>query len=265
MIKQSLRRMCVVLILLMAQIGLAEETEQRLLVVRPEGSWPPWEITVEGSEPTGIHIDLVKEVAKSLNLSVIIKTYPWKRAIQMLKDGDADAITYMSKTDEREQFGYFFEGNVLSSSPIGFFILKKNQNDIHFSGDIKSLQPYTIGSCRGFSYDEAFDKATFLTKDDGASDEKFLLKKLIGERFKIAIGYINDVKYNAKQMGISDQIVFLRPNLSEGHPVYLVFSKAKRHEELAKRFSDGMTAFKSTSKYNDLLKRYGIDEEKAKP
>jgi len=261
MMKQYLKKMCVALILLMAQTGLAEEAEQKLLVVRPEGSWPPWEIAVEGSEPTGIHIELVKDVAKSLNLSVIIKSFPWKRAIQMLKDGEADAVTYMSKTEEREQFGYFFAGNMLSNSQIGFFILKKNRNDIHFSGDIKSLQSYTIGTCRGFSYDETFDKAAYLTKDDGAADEKFLLRKLIADRFKIAIGYINDVKYNARQMGVSDQIMFLQPYLSEGHPVYIVFSKAKRHEELAKRFSERMTDFKSTSQYNDLLKKYGIDEE----
>lgn len=164
----------------------------------------------------------------------------------------------MSKTEEREKFGYFFEGNILSISQIGFFILKKNQHEIHFSGDLTSLKPYTIGTCRGFSYDEKFDQATFLTKDDGAPDEIFLLQKLLAERFKIAIGYVNDVKYNANQMGIADQIVFLSPNLSEGRPVYLVFSKAKELEALAKRFSEGMATFKSSANYQELLKKYGL-------
>ncbi len=127
--KQYLRGMYTVLFLCLAHVGFAEEAPHKLLVVRPEGSWPPWEIAAGSGEPTGIHIELIQEAARSLNLSVTIKTYPWKRAIKMLKDGYADAITYMSKTDERKQFGYFFDGNVLSVSQIGFFILKKHQDE----------------------------------------------------------------------------------------------------------------------------------------
>lgn len=67
-------------------------------------------------------------------------------------------------------------------------------------------------TCRGISYDEAFETATFLAKDDGASDEYTLLKKLLAERIPIAIGYVNDVKYTAKRMGVAEQIT--RPRLA---------------------------------------------------
>ncbi len=258
--KRSIRGLCVVLVVFMAHVGFAAEAPQNLVVVRPESFWPPQEMLIDG-ELAGIHIELVREVARSLNLSVTFETYPWKRAIQMLKNGETDAITYMSKTDEREQFGYFFEGNVISKASIGFFILKKHEDEIHFSGDLKSLQAYTIGTCRGFSYDEAFDQATYLTKDDGAANEETLLMKVLDERTKIAIGYVNDIKYAAKRMGVAEQIVFLRPYLSEGRAIYVVFSKAKPYEELAKRFSDAMEAFKSTAQYDDLMKKYGIEAE----
>ena len=259
MMKRCVMGMCAVLVVFMAHGSFAAEESKKLLVVRPEGFWPPQEMLVDG-KLAGIHIELVQTVAKSLNLSVTIETYPWKRAVQMLKDGEADASTYMSKTPEREEFAHFFEGNVLSNTPIGFFILKKNEGKIKFSGDLKSLQTHTIGTCRGFSYDEKFDKATYLTKDDGAENEEKLLMKIRDERTPIAIGYLNDIKYAAKVMGIADKIVFLRPYLSEGHAVYLSFSKAKKNETLAKQFSDAMEAFKSTPQYRDLLKKYGIEE-----
>lgn len=258
MLKQFIRVVCAAMCLFAAHTCFAAEFPRDLLIVRPEGSWPPWEMITDG-ELEGIHINLVREAAGKLNIPVTIKTYPWKRAIQMLKQGKADAITYMSRTDEREQFGYFFDGNILSQAPIGLFMLKEYESSIHFSGNLKSLQSYTIGTCLGYAYQDEFDKADWLTKDDGAPDEKILLQKLIAKRFQIAAGYVNDVKYNARQVGIFDQIVFLRPYLSEGRAVYLVFSKAKHHEELARQFADAMKVFKTTPQYDDLLKKYGVD------
>jgi polar amino acid transport system substrate-binding protein len=258
MMKQFITAMCLILTIVTAQVGFATDAPTNLLIVRPDGSWPPWEMVVDG-ELAGVHIELVQEIARKLNLSVTIKSYPWNRAIRMLEDGKVDAGTYMSKTKEREQFSYFYEGNILSRSPIGFFTLKKYENAVHFSGNLKSLQSYIIGACRGFSYGEEFDQATYLIKDAGAEDEKALLRKMDAGRFKIAIGYINDITYSAKELGISEQLVFLHPQLSEEHAVYLAFSKARQHEQLAKEFSDAMKAFKATPQYHELLKKYGVE------
>lgn len=240
------------------QPSWAQESPRQILVVRPEGSWPPWEITIDGKEPSGVHIEMIQAVAKNLNISLTIKTYPWKRAIAMLRSGRADAITYMSKTEERAKFGYFIDGNILSVSSIGFFVLKKNSKDIQFTGELTSLQQYTIGTCRGYSYHTKFDNAEYLVKDDGAADESILVKKLIAGRVKIAIGYVDDVNYHARQLGLEDQLVFLQPLLSKGRPTYLVFSKAKQHKALAQDFARGMIAFKSSQAYRDLLAKYGI-------
>ncbi|GAB6098030.1 hypothetical protein JCM14469_42840 [Desulfatiferula olefinivorans] len=249
----------VVVIAAMAEVVIAADAPTHLLVVRPCGSWPPWEIVSENGDLTGVHIELVTEAARALNLSVTIETYPWKRAIEMLKDGQADAITYMTKTEERKHYGVFVDGNALSASQIGFFVLHRNYDDIRFNGDLGSLAGYTIGTCRGYSYEEGFDTADYLTKDDGAIDEKALLQKLMAKRFKIAVGYVNDIKYNAKQMGLSQQITFLKPFLADRRVVYLVFSKARHHDALARRFADAMVAFKTSPAYRELLDRYGAD------
>jgi polar amino acid transport system substrate-binding protein len=233
--------------------------EPGLLVVRPDGSWPPWETVVNG-EPVGIHIDLVRSVSKALGVPVVVKSYPWLRAIRMLKQGEADAITYMSRTAEREQFGYFMEGNVLSSTRIGFFVLKSNEDRFRFSGDLTSLKGYTLGTCRGFSYGEQFDKAGFLNKVDGASDEYALLKMIAAGHVQIGVGYVGDMKLAAERLGMSDNISLLSPLLAERRDLYLVFSKAKQHQDLAKRFSDAMKAYKQTPDYRALLKSYNVTE-----
>lgn len=243
--------------LLIACVCVASESS--LLVVRPDGSWPPWEMVVNG-EPVGIHVEMVQSVSKALGVPVVIRSYPWLRAIRMLKQGDADAITYMSRTAEREQFGYFMEGNILSSTRIGFFILKSQEGRLSFSGDLRSLKGYLLGTCRGFSYGEMFDKADFLDKDDGAADEYALLKMLAAGHVQIAVGYVGDMKLAADRLGMSDSVSLLSPVLSERRDLYLVFSKARRHQELARRFSEAMKAYKQTPEYRDLLKKYGVGE-----
>lgn len=224
-----------------------------------DGFYPPNDMIINNTL-TGFHIDLVNAVARKLNIDVIFKTYPWKRSLIMLKDGELDAVTYMTRTREREQFGYFFEENVLSVTQFGFFVLKERAREIVYSGDFKQLQPYTIGTIRGYSYGHAFDEAAYLRKDDGANTETEQLYKLMGRRFDIGIGVVARIRYIANQMGIADQIVFLNPYLAQ-IPCYIVFSKKKNHEQLAKQFAEAMKSFKKTDSYQALVVKYGILEK----
>ena len=256
---QYLQTCCLAIILCMIQTSFAESTIKTLLVVRPDGSWPPQEMVVDG-ELSGLHIELTQTVAARLNINITFKSLPWKRAIEMFKNGDADAITYMAKTSEREQFGYFLQDNVLSKASVGFFILKKYQHDIRFSGELNSLQDYLIGSVLGFSYDEEFDEMASLNKFNGAENEENLIKMLIAERVSIAIGHVDVIKFLVKHMNVADKIMFLSPYLTEGREHYLVFARAKGHGDLANQFANAMRAFKSTPEYTQLLKKYGIEE-----
>ncbi|KJZ13843.1 hypothetical protein TW85_11640 [Marinomonas sp. S3726] len=255
-----LQRLCLTLSLLLVQSSFAEEALQELLVVRPDGSWPPHEMYVNG-ELTGFHIELVQKVASTIPLKLKFESLPWKRAIEMLKKGDADAITYMGKTSEREAFGYFYDGNVISKATVGFFIEKKYLNNIQFSGELSSLMPYSIGTVLGFSYQEEFDQMTSLNKINIAENEENLLKMLLAGRMQMAIGHVGDIGYHAKRIGVANQVIFLKPYLTEGREHYIVFAKAKGHDQLAKTFSEAMKAFKSTPEYLALQQKYGLDEK----
>jgi len=251
---------CVMIGLVAAAAQPAIAMIRQITVVRPEGNWPPYEMVID-DELTGVHIELIRKAAESLDLSVTFTAAPWKRAIDMLRTGRADAITFMSQTDERQHLGYFFQGNILSSPPVGFVTLKKYESSIHYSGNLKDLKPYRIGTVKGYSYEHAFDHASWLKTDDGAINAAQLLRKLKAGRFQIAATYIPDLKYQAKIMGIADDIVFLKPYLLEKRANYLVFMKAKPHEALAKRFADALAAFRSTPAYGVLLKRFGVHKQ----
>ncbi len=262
---RSRQNLCLILfspLLLMftlMQNSFAGNSTQNLLVVRPDGSWPPQEMMVNG-ELTGFHIELVQAAAHLVGLSVTFKSLPWKRAIEMLKKGDADAITYMAKTSERENFGYFYEENILSKATVGFFIRKELEHEVHFSGELESLKGYSIGSILGFSYHEEFDQTAILNKFNSAENEENLIKMLIAGRIDIAIGHVDLINYLAKGMGVDEEIMFLTPYLTQGRKHYLVFAKAKGDKKSVRQFADAMKRFKVSNSYRDLLNKYGLEE-----
>lgn len=164
-----------VLISLISNPIFSIDNVKKITVARGgDAFYPPYDMIIN-DEITGFHIDFVREVAKRLNTEVEFVSYPWRRAVKMLKAGELDAVTYMSKTVEREQFGYFLEGNILSILQDGFFILKDRFPDFKYSGKLTQLEPYIIGLQMGFSYGQSFDDATFLKKNNLAKNETQLI------------------------------------------------------------------------------------------
>lgn len=244
------------LILLSVPVAAEHAAIKPLLIVRAEGFFPPHEMLQKG-QLTGANIDLIEAAAARMHIKVVFETYPWLRAINMLKKGQADAISYIGKSAEREAFAYFEEGNRLAFVQNGFFTLKHTDPPIHYSGDMKQLEPYSIGFIRGRRSYPDFDQATFLTKDENARDEEQLLNMLLVKRFEVGMAPIARVKYIAKQMKIDNQLVYLQPFTST-IPTYLAFAKVKGHGPLAKEFAQAMAAVKKSHQFQDILKKYDV-------
>lgn len=244
-------------VVIMVHSVIAAEAPQNLSIVRGNGFWPPYEWTEEGILK-GFHIDLVKEVAAKLQLNVQFQSVPWKRAINMIQKGEADAITYLARTEEREKFANYFEGNQLHQARVGFFSLKEREQDIKYTGKLEQLKNFKICTLLGQTYGTEFEQATYL-KIDKTKTEEVVLKKLIKGRCEVALGYIDDYKIAIQKKGIDKDFVNFTPYVSE-HPMYFAFSKARKLEALAKRFAEAMELFKTTPRYQELLKKYDISE-----
>lgn len=228
---------------------------QKLIVVRSDASYPPFEIMTEKGELSGVHIEMVQQVAKSLDLDVEFQSLPWKRAQYLIKQGKADAITYMGKSAEREQFALFRQGNILSHTTNALFIRKEDKDQIRFNGDFEPLKPYKMGYISGYSYGEKFDAVNWPNINDTAHDEMVLLKQLFMKRFTVGIGEINRMKYFEKQENFSEQLHFLQPHLPP-IPQYIAFSNNNR--ALADRFEAAMKVFKQSAEYQVLIDKYGV-------
>jgi polar amino acid transport system substrate-binding protein len=92
-----------------------------LTILRRNEDYPPDEMHIDG-KLTGFHIELIQNAAKSIPLTVKFESVPWKRAIQMLKFGKADALSYVSRNSSRENYAIFIDHNILTESYYHFIM-----------------------------------------------------------------------------------------------------------------------------------------------
>ncbi len=94
------------------------DKNKRTISIHPQDSFPPFVFTGSGSEkePKGFSVDLIKLVAKNLNIKINF-TNPdsLSHILTSAKEGDESLILSIDPTDERENYLYFT--NVYYTSP----------------------------------------------------------------------------------------------------------------------------------------------------
>ncbi len=194
------------------------DSQKNLFIVRGNENYPPYEMTVN-EQLSGLHIDIVKKIAKNLDIHVTFKSYPWARAMMMIEKGKADAITYLTRTKDREKNIHYMDGNVLSIEVNMFTILTSRKNEIKFSGNLRELKQYKILMRHGFSYGEKFDKANYLNKVK-SNDWKRMPMLLLKKRIDLAIvDYIN-FYLNNHDKDFFNKMFFLQPPVTQ-NPQYI--------------------------------------------
>lgn len=239
--------------------GHFDKTTKIIKIARGSGDYPPLEMVEEGVL-SGLHIDMIRHVAKKLNVKVEFISLPWARAVKYFYEGKVDAISYYGYTKKREEFSYYQLGNILSDTRWVLIALEERKHEFVFDRNLKGLEDYIIGVQLGYSHGMHFDEMKHF-KRDVAIDEFALERMLNNHRHDLAVMSYQEF-LGFKQRGDFDGIVALSPSISLD-PQYLAFAKNldvdKTREKMAKMFSEEFEVFKLSEKYKSLLKKYDFD------
>ncbi len=215
---------------------------------------PPLEFE-ENGEIRGVIVEIVREVFSRMNRDIEIRVFPFKRALEHVKDGKVDAIFTFFKNPAREKFVDYSE-TVLFSQTTSLFVMKNAS--IVFDGDLSKLEKYRLGTVRGFSYGELFDNAVksgSITNIDMAKDLKHNIMKFTMGRFDILVSN----KYGAidlfRKMKLSEKIKILAPPL-QNIPSYIAFSKKRNLISLKDEFDRILTEMKNDGSYDRIISSY---------
>ena len=214
--------------------------------------WFPYTYT-ENGEAKGYEIEILKAVFPRMHVDAEYVELPWKRCLMRLENGEADALSSMLRTPEREAYALLPDTQI-SCSRVVLFTRKDARID--FDGSYESLKDKKLGFVLGFDYGEEFDQARFLQKDLGISIQ-YIIKKVVEGHNDVGIENELVIKASAKKLGVSDQIKILSPAVFT-KSLFIGFSKKTTPPDFVAAFSAELKEFQNSPEYREITDRYGI-------
>jgi len=139
------------LLLFISSLSFAEPS---LFLVGDEDNKPECYINADG-ESVGIDVDIIREVARRLNINVSIQLAPWVRVLAMVKSGKADGGFPLFMTAERREYALY------SQEPVHVSVMTaytKSGEEFPYRS-LNDLHEKRVGINRGYSISKEFDHA----------------------------------------------------------------------------------------------------------
>ena len=233
------------LLLLISPLSLADQRQSIRIVTLMD--FKPF-IWCEQGVPKGIDIDIAKVLLHQAKQPYSLECLPWKRALNMIKNGQADMLLSAYKTEQRKSFAHFSAHPIHMSS---FSIFVARGQGFKYR-DLDSLASKRIAIPMGYSISPEFDAAKLRGEFNivESSSTENGIQMLLKGRVDAYINGGDVVRYSAREMGLSHQIEALNQPLSKPRPAYFMFSKAadvehkltlldSLNQTLAQMWSDG--------------------------
>lgn len=186
--------------------------------------YPPYTVALEGNHTGGTATMLADELFRRLALPVRQRLLPWNRALRMMQEGEADGVSILAHSNERESSMAF-------SAPVtearqSFYYARSNHGDFSWQR-YEDLLPYRIGLVQGYTYSPDFLAAVerlHLSVEYAPSDESNFTKLRTG---RVDLCLSNDLvaeAYLTAQPGLRDTIGKAdRP--VRCYPLHMAFSR----------------------------------------
>jgi polar amino acid transport system substrate-binding protein len=215
--------------------------------------WPPFRINDEKSPSgfRGIDIDITNKLSEALGITIEIQHHPWARALELMRSGQADMITGIAYTPERETFMHYVPISYYSVRPV--FYTQKGKG--HLTQSYNDLYGPSVGYSLNSAYFEPFNSDTKINKV-GLSKEEQLLQVLALGRIDIIIGTDPNISYDVARLGYRDVLeptTYQPPNKTE---LFIALSRKSRAIDIAVDIEKVLRLLKANGYIDKIIKTY---------
>ncbi len=225
--------------------------------------WPPFN-GVPNSGNEGFIVDVARAVFEKNGVRVAYEILPWKRAVEMTREGLYNGIIGATKAEAPD---FIFHSEELFKFYDAFYVKKGSSWRFIQKTDIE-YGP--IGVIEGYEYNQwlldyiqihknNLDRVQIITGENPL--ERNILK-LIDGRIDTVIDNENVILNIARQMNVLDQIV-LAGYTTESSSIYIAFSpKLPKSKTYAKILNQGIVDLRETGEFKKILMKYGLKDRK---
>ncbi|WP_396588585.1 substrate-binding periplasmic protein [Bermanella sp. R86510] len=211
------------------------------------------------SERPGYMIELAKVIFEPQGITVDYQLMPWRRAVELTREGENDCVVGAYKADARDFV--FPEMSWGKDSPR--FYVGKNDS-WRFTGELSSLESRRIGMISGYLYEPSFD--AFAQKNAGLmfqfmSGNDALDKNIFKFKARRIDTLLESKKVmEAKLMQLGEQGLLVSAGLVvEPTDMYLACSPNKASSErYIEMVNKTMPELKRSGVLDQILNRYGL-------
>lgn len=222
------------------------------LILAALTAWPPF--SDENLQANGFSNDLIVQAMKRAGHDVKVSMVPWARALLMANNGEADLVSSMWKTAERET-------DYLFSDPyyVNRVVFAKRTGDVFEFKTLADLKGKTVGTIRDYSYDAAFLAATDF-KREAVGNNTLNFRKLIEGRIDAMPEDEGVLKYELSKVDAKDRekIALTNGALSESTLHMVVPRKRANAEKLIQDFNRGQEEIKRDGTYDKILAAHNL-------
>ncbi|KAB8040798.1 transporter substrate-binding domain-containing protein [Silvanigrella paludirubra] len=222
---------------------------------------PPFTFA-EAQEPNisrGFVIDLLQEIAKIKNFDTIVEGLPWKRCLELTKNGNYQIVLGATENKERRN-DYFFSDLIFTTKTVLYYKISKFPQKPIIT-NIKDYDLFTFCARFGRNYkDLNFEKNIKIY----AKNENQLINLLNANRCDFIIGE-KETFSSLKNIGILNfsglaefEIKGIKPK-----KYFFLISKNKDKnlisgDDLLKKINEGLKELKENHIFFSLQKKWGI-------
>ncbi len=241
--------------LLLSIPAVASDLPKQISITMTEEGNLPYQHGPYKGKKIGLYVEIVKEAAKKIGISITFKPYPWKRCLVMMETGRSDAIIGVLKNQTLQNYLYFVEEPLAYEETTMFTYRGSN---ITFDGNLNDIYKYKVGLIRGATFHDEWEKkkGNFIRLEESNKMES-LIKKLSHKRIDLIIGNKFIIQHNLKKLNLNNEIILIdaRFKLNSGH---LAFSKIKgeSHKALAEAFNNAIKEIKESDIYMEIVNKY---------
>ncbi len=218
-----------------------KDIPRRHIMARGDYSYPPYEFLDASGKPAGFNVDLIRAIARIMDLDVEIRLGPWNEARADLEQGRIDMLLGMYYSPARERLVDFSIPHTIVNHSI--FVRKGSSIT-----SLKDLQAKQVIVQKGDIMND-YAAETYITPFLVPAESQLdAIRMLSSGRYDAALLAESQGLYNAKKYGLSN-ITTAGPPFQ---PREYCFAVRQGDRELAAVLNQGIAILKSTGRYEKI-------------
>ncbi len=188
----------------------------------------PPSIYLKDGQFAGHNVDVANMLVNAINKKAAFVYCPFARCLTMLKDGQADMMIALNKTEERQNYISYLEQPFHSLiTPVKFYSSKHKNINVEKYEDLQGLN---IGVLRGASYFKRFDNDESLKKVY-ITTHRQLIDLLVKGRIDTFLGREISIKHQVSPQIYTEELKEMSYVYSKENDFYIGISQKSKFNE----------------------------------